>query len=62
MIEHADQCIVAADISKFYHSAFVKISDTSVADCIVTSTPPSEDFFREFTEMGLVIIQEKIES
>ena len=37
MIEQADVCIVAADPSKLRRKAFVKISDLSVADFIVTS-------------------------
>lgn len=56
MLEQADRCIVAADNSKFYHSAFVKISDISVADCIVTNSPSETDYFREFTDLGMKII------
>lgn len=55
MIEQADRCIVAADNSKFYHSAFVKISDLSVADCIVTNSPPDKSHLQEFKEMGMNI-------
>lgn len=37
MIEQSDCRIIAADYSKFSRSAFAKISDISVADCIVTN-------------------------
>ena len=52
MIEQADKCIVVADYSKFNHSAFVKISDISVADCIVTNSDVDEEIIAEFRELG----------
>ena len=55
MIERSEKCIVAADTAKFHHSAFVKISDTSVADCIVTNTPPNDDYFSDFSDLELCI-------
>lgn len=56
MIEQSDRCIVAADYSKFYHSAFAKISDISVADSIVTNTCPEKELLQEFNDMGIDII------
>ena len=55
MIEQSDKCIVAADFSKFNRSAFVKIADVSVADCIVTNTSINEKTLSEFTEAGVKI-------
>ncbi len=52
MIEQSDKCIVAADFSKFNRSAFVKIADISVADCIVTNTDIDEKFLLEIKESG----------
>lgn len=43
MLEQSDFCIVAADYSKFHHKAFAKISDISVADCIVTDSRGEEN-------------------
>ena len=37
MVEQSNQCIIAADHSKFGHSAFARISELSVADRIVTN-------------------------
>ncbi|MBQ3225502.1 MAG: DeoR/GlpR transcriptional regulator [Clostridia bacterium] len=55
MIEQAEHCIVVADYSKFNHSAFVKISDLSVADCIVTNQNIEEDILLAFRELGTEI-------
>lgn len=55
MIENSDHCIIAADDSKFCHSAFVKISDISVADTIVTNTDLKEEYLQEFNELGIDI-------
>ncbi len=52
MIEQADKCIVVADYSKFNHSAFVKISDISVASSIVTNSNVNENILAEFKELG----------
>lgn len=56
MIENSDQCIIAADDSKFCHSAFVKISDISVADTIVTNAVLDEEYSAAFDELNIDII------
>ena len=56
MIEQSDKCIVVADFSKFHRNAFVKISDTSVADCIVTNASIGKDILDEFEEAGIQVI------
>ena len=53
MIEQADRCIVAADNSKFYRNAFVKISNIDVADLIITNATPDADFLSKFEERGI---------
>lgn len=55
MIEQSDCCIVAADKSKFYHKAFVKISDLDVADYIITNASPEENYLHEFKDLGIDI-------
>ena len=56
MIEQSDCCIVAADRSKFGHSALSKISELSVADYIVTSERPSADICEELAARGVTLI------
>ena len=56
MIEQSDLCIVAADHSKFGHSAFAKISDVSVADAIVTDAPLGGSLAEELTALGVKIL------
>ncbi len=56
MIEQSGLCIVAADSSKFGHSAFAKISHVSVADYIVTNAPQEESFREELLALGVRII------
>ena len=56
MIEQSDCCIVAADRSKFGHSALSKISELSVADYIVTSERPSADLCEELAARGVTLI------
>ncbi|MBO5453111.1 MAG: DeoR/GlpR transcriptional regulator [Clostridia bacterium] len=56
MLEQSDKCIVAADYTKFHHSAFVKISDINVADCIVTNSSLDEKTISDFKEAGIKII------
>lgn len=56
MISQSDKCIVAADYSKFRHNAFVKISDISVADCIVTNSSLDEKTISDFKEAGIKIV------
>jgi DeoR family fructose operon transcriptional repressor len=53
MIEQADRCIIAADNSKFYRNAFVKISNIDVADLIITNAAPDSDFVSKFEERGI---------
>lgn len=56
MIEQADLCIVAADRSKFGHSAFAKISDLSVADYVVTNGQISAEIAEALAANGVTII------
>ncbi len=56
MIEQSDTCIVAADKSKFGHSALAKISDLSVADYIVTNERPSPELCEVFAEKGVSVL------
>ena len=56
MLEQADLCIVAADHSKFRHSAFAKISDLSVADYIVTDTQISRELAEKLSEKGVTVL------
>lgn len=56
MLEQSDTCIVAADRSKFGHSAFAKISDISVADYIVTNGTFSAEAKDEFQALGVTLL------
>lgn len=56
MIEQSDKCIVAADRSKFGHSAFVKISDVGVADYIVTNSSVKQAYIDELRPLGVDIL------
>lgn len=56
MIEQSAYCIIAADSSKFGNNAFAKISDLSVADCIVTNSAGDDTFLSEFRDHGIEII------
>ena len=56
MIEQSDSCIVAADRSKFGHSALAKISDLSVADYIVTNERPSQELCEALAEKGVSVL------
>ena len=56
MIAQSDTCIVAADYSKFGHNAFVKISDISVADCIVTNATADKTVLEEIGLLGVEVI------
>ena len=56
MIEQSDTCIVAADKTKFWRSAFAKISDISVADYLVTNTGFSHEKLAEIEELGIKIM------
>lgn len=55
MIRQSDKCIVVADHTKFNRSAFVKISDVSVADCIVTNSSVEEEIISKYTKSGIKI-------
>ena len=56
MIEQSDYCIVAADHSKFGHSAFAKISDLSVADYIVTDNQLSAELTEKLSVAGVTVL------
>ena len=56
MLEQSDCCIIAADRSKFGHSAFAKISDLSVADYIVTNGQPSPELTESFAQQGVTVL------
>ena len=56
MIAQSDTCIVAADYSKFKHNAFVKISDVSVADCIVTNASADKAVLEEIGLLGVGVV------
>lgn len=56
MLERSRTCIIAADGSKFNHSAFVNISDISVADVIVTNGRCNKNFLSELKDTGIEII------
>lgn len=56
MIEQCDRCIIAADSTKFHNNAFAKISDLSVADCIVTNCLDDVAFLAEFKDKGIEIL------
>ena len=56
MINQADLCIVAADHSKFRHSAFAKISELSVADYIVTDHQMSRELADVLAEKGVTVM------
>ena len=55
MIERSKTRIIAADSSKFRHSAFVNISDISVADMIVTNSRLDKNFLTELKEYGIEV-------
>ena len=57
MLAQADTCIVAADRSKFGHSAFTKISDLSVADYIVTDGQLNTDIIEKLNSKGVTLLQ-----
>ena len=56
MLEQSDMRIIAADHSKMGHRAFAKISDLSVASCIVTNASPSEKLQEELQAQGVELI------
>ena len=56
MIEQSGLCIVAADDSKFGHTAFAKISDLSVADYIVTNSQPNQELTEKLTSNGVTVL------
>lgn len=55
MIEQSELCIVAADYTKFGRTAFANISDTDVADYIVTNSSLNEDIYNKMCKNGLNI-------
>ena len=56
MIEQSNMCIIAADCSKFARNAFVKISDLSTADYIVTNYEPDTTEENIFYDNGINLI------
>jgi DeoR/GlpR family transcriptional regulator of sugar metabolism len=56
MIKQSECRIIAADHSKFGHSAFAKISDLSVADYIVTNGHLTPDLAKTFEENGVTVL------
>ena len=56
MIEQSDRRIIAADSSKLCNNAFAKISDLSIADCIVTDSVPDENVLKKIRSLGNEII------
>ena len=56
MIEQSDCRIIAADHSKFGHSAFAKISDLSVADYIVTNGQLGNELSEALDENGVTVL------
>lgn len=57
MIEQSEICIVAADTSKFERTAFAKISDSEVADYIVTNATVGEEIYKNLKKQGITIIR-----
>lgn len=55
MIENSDRSIIAADYSKFGRSAFAKISDLSIADCIVTNTSLDKEMAEELEALDIKV-------
>lgn len=55
MIQQSEKCIVVADHTKFNRSAFVKISNISAADCIVTNSSIDKDILTSYNELGIKI-------
>ncbi len=56
MLERSRTCIIAADSSKFNHSAFVNISEISVADTIVTNARCNKLYLNQLKELGIDVI------
>lgn len=56
MLERSRTCIIAADSSKFNHSAFVNISEISVADTIVTNARCNKAYLNQLKELGIDVI------
>ncbi len=56
MIEQSECCIIAADHSKFGHSAFAKIKDLQVADYIVTNATIHSELAEELNENGVTVL------
>ena len=56
MIEHSDCRIIAADRTKFGQSAFAKISERSVADYLVTDSPPDRELSEKLAGAGVTVL------
>ncbi len=60
MLERSSVSILAADCSKFNRNAFVKISDLSTADFIVTNYEPNENEKNMFFDKGITLVDVEI--
>ena len=56
MIEQSECRIIAADHSKFGHSAFAKIKDLQAADYIVTNAQLSSNLAEKLNENGVTVL------
>lgn len=56
MIEQSKCCIVAADKTKFWRSAFAKISEIKVADYLVTNSELDDGRLDEIKALGIEIL------
>ena len=56
MIEQSKCCIVAADKTKFWRSAFAKISEIEVADYLVTNSGFDDGRLEEIKALGIEIL------
>lgn len=55
MLAHSETRIIAADFTKLGRCAFAKISDVTVADCIVTNPTADRKALDELKNMGIKI-------
>jgi len=56
MIEQSETRIIAADHSKFNHSAFVKISDIDIADYVVTNSTTKKEYIDQLNGLGIEVL------
>ena len=55
MIEQSENCIIAADTTKFERTAFAKIAPLTVADLIVTNETLNDGIYESLTSLGVDI-------